>query len=78
MSDNDDYLRRDDAAAYLKSKIGFGAPATLARLAVQGGGPAFRRIGRIPVYRKSDLDEWIVEKTSPTVRSTSELGGRAA
>ena len=33
-------------------------PATLAKLAVLGGGPIFRRAGRMPLYSAADLDEF--------------------
>ena len=37
--------------------------------ALQGGGPAMVKIGRLVRYRPSDIDTWI---ESRTVRSTSE------
>jgi hypothetical protein len=68
------FLRRKEASQYLKEMWGVNcAPSTLAKYAVLGGGPAFRRVGRIPVYTTDDLDAWVVSKLSPPVRSTSEL-----
>jgi hypothetical protein len=49
------------------------SPKTLAKLAVVGGGPQFRKIGRIPLYDTSDLDAWVLGKLSSPVNSTSEL-----
>jgi predicted DNA-binding transcriptional regulator AlpA len=51
-----------------------GAPCSaswLAKLAVTGGGPRFRKIGRFPVYTCSDLDEWVEAKITAPRRSTS-------
>ena len=71
-------LRRVEAAAYLFEKHGIRrAPATLAKLAVIGGGPVFRRAGRVPLYSPADLDEFAASITSAPVRSTSELPASA-
>jgi len=43
----------------------------LAKPAVTGGGPRFRKIGRFPVYTRADLDMWIEGRTTPPRRSTS-------
>ena len=70
-------LRRAEAAAYLLEKHGIQRkPATLAKLAVIGGGPVFRRAGRVPLYSPADLDEFAASITSEPVRSTSELRDR--
>jgi hypothetical protein len=70
-------LRRTDAAKYIEEKWGAKySPKTLAKLAVIGGGPKFRKVGRIPFYESSHLDEWICSKISNLVSSTSELEGR--
>jgi hypothetical protein len=66
------YLRRKQAAAYLKPKYGFGAAQTLARLAVVGGGPQMVYAGRIPLYTEEWLDEWAQGKLTTPVRSTTE------
>lgn len=67
-------LRRVEASAYLLEKHGIQRhPRTLAKLAVIGGGPVFRRAGRVPLYTHEALDEFAASITSPTVHSTSEL-----
>jgi hypothetical protein len=67
------FLRRKQASAYLRDRYGLErAPNTLAKLAVIGGGPPFRRINRIPVYDPADLDRWVASIMSPLMRSTSE------
>jgi hypothetical protein len=47
---------------------------TLAKLACVGGGPEFRKWGRVPLYEIAALDAWCDAKLSKPVRSTSELG----
>jgi hypothetical protein len=70
--------RRVAAAAYVTDTYGIPcSPKTLAKLAVVGGGPAFRKAGRIPLYSKEDLDAWARGKLSRRVTSTSELSAAA-
>ena len=67
-------LRRNEAAAYVQETHGIPcAPKTLAKYAVIGGGPIFRKSGKFPLYEPPDLDEWAESKLSKPVRSTSEL-----
>lgn len=71
-------LRRTEASAYLLQRHGVTmAPRTLAKLACIGGGPAFRRDGRIPVYDRSELDRWALARLGEPVSSTSEEAARA-
>jgi hypothetical protein len=66
------FMRRNEASAYLREVWGLvRAPATLARLACVGGGPAFRRFGRWPVYTPTDLDVWVEGRMSERKASTS-------
>lgn len=67
------YLRRKDAAQYLIERYGHGSPRTLAKLAVIGGGPMFRRFGRIVVYDPADLDKWAQSRLSQPMASTSDV-----
>jgi hypothetical protein len=67
-------LRRDQAAEYIRTTYGF--PCTrswLAKLASLGGGPAFRKASRFPLYDQADLDAWAQSKIGPRVQSTAEL-----
>ncbi|MGH7013982.1 MAG: hypothetical protein ACREEL_07485 [Stellaceae bacterium] len=48
------------------------ARATLATLACRGDGPAFRKFGRVPLYRLGDLLDWARARTAPPRRSSSE------
>jgi len=66
--------RRHAAAEYIESEWGIPCkPKTLAKLAVVGGGPVFRKAGRTPLYPEDALDDWAKNKLGPRVRSTSEL-----
>jgi hypothetical protein len=65
-------MRRADAARYVRENHGIPcAAATLAKLASVGGGPAFRRAGRFPIYARDDLDAWARSRLSERVHSTS-------
>jgi hypothetical protein len=67
-------LRRVEAAAYLSEHWGYPcSPRTLAKYAVTGGGPRFRKASRFPLYHPDELDSWIRAKLSRPVSSTSEL-----
>ena len=69
-------LSRQEASTYLFENHGIRrSPSTLAKLAVIGGGPSFRKAGRTPLYTVAALDEWANEITSAPVRSTSALPG---
>jgi hypothetical protein len=66
-------LRRKEAANYVTAKWGIPLSGqTLAKLAVIGGGPTYRKAGRFPLYEPSDLDEWAQSRLGPKIRSTSE------
>ena len=68
----DTLLRRKSAAAAL---TGIGYPIsdkTLATMASRGGGPTYRRFGRIPLYRWGDLLAWAEGRLSAPICSTSE------
>jgi hypothetical protein len=72
-------LRRKAASEYLHQTHGLErAPSTLAKLAVSGGGPVFRHIGRVPLYAPSDLDAWVASKLGPRRHSTSEVAATVA
>lgn len=74
-----EFYRRREAAQYIRDRYNFPcAPAWLAKLAVVGGGPVFRKAGRFPLYDRNSLDEWAMSRLSQPVRSTSELPQRAA
>jgi hypothetical protein len=67
-------LRRADASRYLMQVHGLCyTHATLAKLATVGGGPAFQKDGKRPLYTPAALDAWVQQKLSKVVTSTSEL-----
>lgn len=66
------YLRRADAANYVRMTWGFPCSAKwLAKLAVVGGGPTYRKAGRFPIYTSVDLDTWAEARIGTPRRSTS-------
>jgi hypothetical protein len=66
------YRRRPDAARYVREKWGVPcSSAWLAKLAVVGGGPDFRKIGRFPLYEDERLDAWVESRVGELQDSTS-------
>lgn len=69
------YLRRSEAAEYVRLKYGFPCSRQwLAKLAVIGGGPVFRKAGRTPIYAPADLDLWALSRIGAPQCSTSDTG----
>jgi hypothetical protein len=70
-------MRRADAARYIRETYAFPCvPTTLAKYACLGGGPAFRKAGKFPIYSRDDLDAWAKQRLGELVRSTSALSNR--
>ena len=67
-------MRRATASTYLLEVHGISRkPATLAKLAVVGGGPPFRKAGaRCVLYDRAALDEWAEALLGPQLTSTSQ------
>jgi hypothetical protein len=70
--DHDSLLTRAAAANALREAGYPVARATLATLASRGGGPPYRRFGRLPLYRWGDLLNWAEARLGPLIGSTSE------
>jgi len=68
---NTQYLRREEAAQYLKDRVGVYTAATLAKLATVGGGPEYRKVGRFPLYTAEALDNWLASKIGPVLSNTA-------
>ena len=67
------YLRRDKAAQHVQDSWGLPcSPRWLAKLAVVGGGPIFRKAGRTPIYAPADLDTWTQSRIGAPQKSTSD------
>ena len=62
-------MRPDSAASYLSLSM-----QRLAKMRLYGGGPVFLRAGRSILYRREDLDKWLV---SLSRLSTSDTGVKA-
>ncbi|MFZ6762123.1 hypothetical protein [Pseudoroseomonas sp. WGS1072] len=68
-------LRRWEASEYLYLTRGWKiAPATLAKLVTEGGGPPFFKVNRTPLYPKVELDRWADEKLGKLRTSSSDAG----
>ena len=66
----DEWLRPKEAAAYIKS-----SESTLAKKRLKGNGPTYTKFGRLVLYAKQDLDEFLA---SHRRLSTSDPGAEAA
>ena len=65
----DQMLDRIEAAAFIRESVGVPIePLDLERHAKAGTGPVFRRWGRKPLYRRSDLTAWAVERLSAPIQ----------
>ena len=71
-------LDRKEAASFLTAHGYRTAPATLAKLACIGGGPAFESFGRRPLYRETELLAWPQARSTGLRRSTSDSGAASA
>lgn len=71
-------LRRADAAEYVHAHYGFPCSKQwLAKLATTGGGPAYRKAGKFPLYSVEDLDAWAQARLSAPMRATGIPVGEA-
>jgi hypothetical protein len=71
-----EYLSRNESADYLTKRGYKTSPRTLNKLACIGGGPTYRRFGRLAIYTLSDLDAWAESRLSPPICNTSQLPRR--
>jgi hypothetical protein len=66
-------MRRKQASEYLFEEHGVSlSPATLAKLAVVGGGPPFMKDGPYPIYERPRLDTFATARLGPLRTSTSD------
>jgi hypothetical protein len=66
------YLRRDKAAQHVRDTWGLPCSTRwLAKLAVVGGGPIYRKAGRTPIYAPADLDAWAQARIGAPQKSSS-------
>jgi hypothetical protein len=70
---NSERLTRPNVPGYLLETWGLRCShSTLARLAVNGGGPAFRKTGRDVYYDTSSLDAWAQQRLGPAAETAAE------
>jgi hypothetical protein len=71
MSNDPVYLKRSQAATYIRQEWGLPCSATaLARLAQSGCGPRYQNLDdRFAIYRPADLDHWARSRISKPLRS---------
>lgn len=65
-------LTRREASELLTAQGFRIAEATLAKMAVLGGGPPFIKFGRKPLYSTTDLAAWVAARTSQPRHHTSQ------
>lgn len=69
-----EYLTHGQAAEYCIKQGLPVSPKTLVKYVCVGGGPKFRKFGRMRVvYKIADLDEWIERRLSDTFAATNIL-----
>ena len=66
-------MTRAETAQYITDHWFPRSSKTLAKLAVTGGGPPFRKAGRVPLYSQASVDAWAEHKIGPLIHSTTEL-----
>jgi len=65
------YLDRREAAEHLTARGLRVSKNTLQKWVTTGGGPTYRRFGKLAVYLQADLDAWAEAKLSPPRSSSS-------
>ena len=60
------YLNQKEVAALIRKK-----PRWLERARCVGGGPPFCYVGRSPIYKQSDVLQWMADL--PVLNNTAEL-----
>ena len=73
------YISRAEAALHLTNQRGLRVSKnTLQKWVTTGGGPVYRRFGKIAVYLVADLDAWAEQKLSAPLLSSSGSKATAA
>jgi hypothetical protein len=66
------FLSRRAASLYLTKHYFPTAVRTLAKLAVEGGGPVFRKAGAAVLYERKRLDQWALAKITGEFKNTTK------
>ena len=69
-------LPRREAARLLQAHGLRTTPASLATMATRGGGPPYFKVGKLCMYRLSDLELWIAQRCTGLLDSTSTVKGK--
>ena len=72
MTGLDKRLDTREASEFLTASGYTTVPATLNKLRCVGGGPAFEKFGRRPLYSETSLLEWVRRRTTHSLLSTSD------
>ncbi|MFI4973724.1 MAG: hypothetical protein ACHP84_04190 [Caulobacterales bacterium] len=73
------FLSPREASGFLREAFGVvRTPATLAKLRVIGGGPAYRKLNRAVLYATEDLRAWVSVALEIRRTSTTDEGSNAA
>lgn len=67
---------RDGAAQFLQAHGLRTTAASLATMATRGGGPPFFKIGKYAFYWQLDLEEWMKQRCTDLLDSTSTSQGK--
>lgn len=71
------FMSRRFAAKYVRETWGVRCSEKwLAKCAVYGDGPLFRKNGRAVLYRRDWLDAWVLSRLSEPLTSSSDPGAR--
>ena len=65
----DEWYRPKQAAAYLKS-----SESTLAKKRLKGDGPTYTKFGRLVLYAKRDLDDYLISRRRLSTSDTGQEG----
>lgn len=76
--DPDRLLRRQELADALTEEGFPTSKATLASMAVRGGGPPYQKWGRVPLYRWGDALAWAESRLSPPRHTSSEADAQGS
>ncbi len=65
----DEWLRPKAAAAYVRS-----SESTLAKKRLKGNGPTYTKFGRLVLYAKRDLDDFLISRRRLSTSDTEKEG----
>ena len=74
MTNKHKYLKRTEAAEYVRNELGIPCSVGyLAKLASIGGGPVFHKVHtRLAVYSIDELERWAKTRLSPPITRSCE------